>query len=283
MLDKIPEIWYPGTGEIRQAPIYLAKDGRIEMPIFLPPLGSVFVVFRESPDQKHITNIKFYNQELFPAQKQESINLSIMELLQKNENELVVYAMIPGTYRFSDNSKRTYKIKVKQHPKIIPVTDFWQLSFPKGWGAPDSVIFDKLISLTESDDPGIKFFSGTVTYSNTFIIDKADFSKSNTFLLELGNVKDVAEIVLNGKFIRILWAPPFKVNVTSVLVPGTNKLTIRVTNLWPNRLIGDQFLPEKERYTFTNIKKFTKDSPLRESGLLGPVCILKVKRKSFKF
>ena len=67
------------------------------------------------------------------------------------------------------------------------------------------------------------------------------------------------------------WKPVEGPKVDWTLKPGKNRLEIRVTNLWPNRLIGDQQLPPEQRRTRTNIRKYKKDSPLLPSGLLGPV------------
>jgi len=89
-------------------------------------------------------------------------------------------------------------------------------------------------------------------------------------------VKNIAEVSLNGKPLGILWKEPFRVDVTDTLVEGKNELTIQITNLWANRLIGDQKLPEKERSTWTSGEFFKATDPLLPSGLLGPVQILPV-------
>jgi hypothetical protein len=91
--------------------------------------------------------------------------------------------------------------------------------------------------------------------------------------LELGEVKNLAEVSLNGRDLGVLWKPPFSVDITDAVQPGQNLLEVRVTNLWPNRLIGDQHLPENERHTWTTWSPYTADSPLLPSGLLGPVRI----------
>jgi len=89
--------------------------------------------------------------------------------------------------------------------------------------------------------------------------------------LHLGVVKELAEIRVNGRDCGLLWEIPFRADVTNAVRPGKNQLEIKVTNLWPNRLIGDTFLPEGKQFTRTNIAAFTQNSPLLESGLLGPV------------
>lgn len=85
---------------------------------------------------------------------------------------------------------------------------------------------------------------------------------------------------LNGHDLGILWKPPFRVEVTAALRPGHNKLEVRVTNLWPNRLIGDAALPENQRFTWTTFQPYQSNDPLLESGLIGPVKILPVARQA---
>ena len=83
---------------------------------------------------------------------------------------------------------------------------------------------------------------------------------------------------MNGKPLGVVWKMPREVDVTAAATTGFNRLSIKVVNGWPNRLIGDQLLPENQRLTRTNITKFTRDSPLIPSGLLGPVELRRVTR-----
>jgi hypothetical protein len=92
-------------------------------------------------------------------------------------------------------------------------------------------------------------------------------------VLDLGEVRETARVWVKGKEMGVAWKRPFVVDVTSAVVQGSNSLKVQVTNLWPNRIIGDQSLPAGKRFTHTNITKFTKDSPLMPSGLLGPVTV----------
>ena len=102
----------------------------------------------------------------------------------------------------------------------------------------------------------------------------ADLVTLANLWLDLGNVRELAEVRLNGRSLGVLWAPPWRVEITGAAKPGTNTLEIEVVNFWPNRIIGDQFLAPEKRFTRTNIRKLTRDTPLMESGLLGPVRVL---------
>jgi hypothetical protein len=156
----------------------------------------------------------------------------------------------------------------------------WDVSFPPERGAPARVRLDALSSWTTSSDPGVKYFSGTATYVKDVQAVPGWFRSGASVVLDLGNVKEIAEVSVNGKSVGgILWKPPFQADVTAALRPGANRVEIKVTNLWPNRMIGDQQPGAAKRYTFTDYKPYTKDSPLLESGLLGPVSLSAVARR----
>ena len=153
----------------------------------------------------------------------------------------------------------------------------WTVHFDPKWGGPATAQFDSLVSWTTRPEPGIKFYSGTATYEKTFSIsDSALRTPHSALLLDLGNLRELAAIKVNGKSCGITWSPPFRVNITNALKPGTNKLEIEVVNFWPNRIIGDASLPPEQRFTRTNIRKLTANTPLMESGLFGPVQLLYV-------
>jgi len=147
----------------------------------------------------------------------------------------------------------------------------WTLRFPSGWGAPGSVVWEALTDWTRSEDPGIRFFSGTASYSAEFEAAKEFLEERRGFLLNLGGVKEVAEVILNGRHLGILWKEPFEIDVSRALRPGRNTLEIKITNLWHNRLMGDLLNPEAKPYTRTNITLKAQD-PI-PSGLFGPVAI----------
>jgi hypothetical protein len=149
----------------------------------------------------------------------------------------------------------------------------WTVSFQPGRGAPTgSVRFDALSSWTKSPDAGVKYFSGTATYTHDIEAPADAFRPGRRIELDLGAVKEIAEVLVNGERVGdALWKPPYRADITEALMRGTNRIEVRVTNLWPNRMIGDLQPGVTQTYTFTDFRPFTKDSPLLESGLLGPV------------
>ena len=146
----------------------------------------------------------------------------------------------------------------------------WHISFQAGRGATSDAVFETLHSLSDSEEPGIRYFSGTATYSKDFTVDNLD----GQVILDLGEVYHIAEVIVNGKSVRTLWKVPYEVEITDYLKQGSNSLEIRVTNLWPNRLIGDARLPESERLTYTSFPFYSPEDSLQTSGLIGPVRIL---------
>lgn len=146
----------------------------------------------------------------------------------------------------------------------------WEVNFDPKWGGPASATFEKLQSWTTRPEEGIKFYSGTATYRKTFDLPAALRGPNIRIALDLGEVKYVARVRLNGKDLGVVWTKPFRVDLTEAVKPSGNVLEIDVANLWPNRIIGDSLLPPDQRFTRTNIV-YTQDTPLWPSGLLGPV------------
>ena len=156
----------------------------------------------------------------------------------------------------------------------IEITSPWTVSFQSGLGAPGQTTFNELKSYTESDDPAIKYFSGTATYRNTFKISKKDLKQEGRFILDLGQVGCLAEVIVNGQKLGTLWKNPYTIDITDALRKGENHLELKVVNLWVNRLIGDLQPDCKQKYTYCSFDKFYRaDSPLQPSGLITPVNI----------
>ena len=152
----------------------------------------------------------------------------------------------------------------------------WRVKFDPRWGGPENAVFDELVSWTQRPEPGIKFYSGTATYENAFDwpATAGNSDAPPRVWLDLGRVRELAEVRVNGRACGIVWSPPFRVDITGALKPGRNSLAVDVVNFWPNRIIGDAALPADQRLTRTNIRKLTATTPLIASGLFGPVQLL---------
>ena len=151
----------------------------------------------------------------------------------------------------------------------------WTVQFNPKWGGPEQpVTFEALQDWTQRAEEGIKYYSGTATYRKTFDLDAGSKKPNGELYLDLGVVKNVAEVRLNGKGLGVVWCPPWRIDITDAVKAKDNKLEIDVVNLWPNRMIGDGKLPPEKRFTKTNIQGFYKgERPLFPSGLLGPLTI----------
>ena len=146
----------------------------------------------------------------------------------------------------------------------------WAVAFQPGRGAPASVTLPALTDWTQAADPGVRYFSGTATYRQTLKVPA--IRPGQRLILDLGEVREVAEVLVNGKSAGTLWKPPYEADLTGLVHRGINTLEVRVTNLWVNRLIGDA-QPGAKPITFTTLKTYRADAPLRPSGLIGPVTL----------
>jgi hypothetical protein len=168
-------------------------------------------------------------------------------------------------------------LPAEQKAQLTTLDGAWKVSFQQGRGAPDSITIDKLASWSDSTDSGVKYFSGTGTYSKTVTAPAQWFARGTRVWIDLGDVKNLAEVSVNGKPLGIVWHAPYRVDATTALKPGPNEVVVKVTNAWVNRLIGDQ-QPGATKYTFADVKPYRANSPLLASGLIGPVSIYSEKR-----
>ncbi len=183
--------------------------------------------------------------------------------LEPNDAVFVVFR------RASTTPSRSLPLQAET--KLGTLQGSWDVAFQADRGAPAKISLDSLSSWSDNSDAGVKYFSGTGTYTKT-IQAPADWFKTGAKLwLDLGDVKNIAEVSVNGKPLGILWKTPFRVDLTSALKPGANTLEIKVTNLWVNRLVGDQQPNVTKKFTYTAQQFYRADSPLLPSGLLGPV------------
>jgi hypothetical protein len=172
---------------------------------------------------------------------------------------------------------------------LATVNDPWTLSFPPNLGAPPNIQVAQLESWTANADPGVKYFSGTATYTKNVQAPLAWFHPGAKVMLDLGTVKDLAEVSINGKAMGILWKAPYQVDATGALKPGPNRLEIKVTNEWTNRLIGDRLGPTDKRVLASSGPApggrgggggfgLANQTPI-ESGLIGPVTVISVEAR----
>jgi hypothetical protein len=176
---------------------------------------------------------------------------------------------------FRNKAKETSRTITRPTEKQLTVINgTWNLSFQANRGAPAQITLNSLTPWNENPDNGVKYFSGTGTYTNTINAPEDWFKEKTQIWLDLGTVKNLAEVTVNGKSLGIVWKFPFRVNITEALKQGDNTLEVKVTNLWVNRLIGDQQPGVTNKITYTTQAFYRADSPLHPSGLLGPVQLL---------
>jgi hypothetical protein len=300
---KSPQWWNPETGIMTPLTAYApGSNGTVHVPLLLGPSGSGFVVFTndDNPAKDRVASITRNGQNLIQG------GIASFQIKKENLPENVIDFMngeisMPGTYIYTLANGTTQNLNIPTEQKEVEVSGSWELKFPEGSGAPASVKLDKLDSWTNLPDKEINHFSGTASYFNTFSVPKGFIGKSDKLYLELGKVKVMAKIFVNGKEGGISWKPPYRMDITSLVKNGENKLRIDVVNLWINRQIGDEFLPEDSdrnpdgtlkswpewvmkdqksptgRHSFSTWRLWKKDDPLQESGLLGPVKFYLVK------
>jgi hypothetical protein len=213
------------------------------------------------------------------------------------KGDLMLEAWQNGQYELRTASGRELKCTVKSLIKPMELTGTWDLSFPPNWGAPAHIMLNKLIPWNECPNIDIKYFSGTATYTKKFNLPANPTGKNKRLYLDLGKVKVMAEVIINGHDLGNLWTPPFCIDITDAVKPGANMLEIKVVNLWVNRLIGDEQIPEgivrkpdgmlkawpswvaedkpnpTGRFTFESWQSWKKNDSLLESGLIGPVTL----------
>lgn len=205
----------------------------------------------------------------------------------------------PGEYSWTKASGKKGRATAARAARTLPITGPWQVRFATNENA---VVFDKLISWSDHASPEVKYFSGTAVYSCAFDVSNEAITGNQHVYLDLGKVACMAHVTLNGKDLGVLWKAPFGMDVAETVKPGRNSMQVKVVNLWINRMIGDEQLPEDSdrnpdgtlkawpkwlldgkpspagRTTFTTWRLWKKDSPLQVSGLLGPVTLHFVER-----
>ncbi len=271
---RVPQLWDPQTGEIKPMLTYREENGKTVVPLHLAPEGSAFVVFAEAALGRHLVGIEKEGKSLFPGNSTTAKEYPLFSF-SRDRNGWTMNGAEAGTYRLKWSDGRVQTINVAGNSRNISLDASWTIHFDPQWGGPEQMTADGLKSWTEYEQPGMKYYSGTAVYKTSFSLKKKDFEGKQA-VLDLGNLREMAVIVLNGHRFPLNWTAPFETDVTGYLVNGTNTLEVEITNLWPNRLIGDGKLPGSQRFTKTNVNKFEAadaESLLRISGLLGPVTL----------
>lgn len=238
--------------------------------------------------------------------------LPAAEVSINQKGSMVLQAWRNGKYALHLSNGETRTVGITGIPGTLAVTGDWKLRFPAKWGAPEVIELDHLISWSDHSDPGVQYFSGTATYEKTFKLASGLPGNGQRLWLDLGRVYNIAEISVNGHNPVTCWKPPFRMDITDLVHSGQNHLEINITNLWINRMIGDekhpdtrpfawnnrwraqlpvewdqwqvmidqetlhpgQYANETGRYAFSTAKYYGPDDPLIESGLIGPVTVL---------
>ena len=244
-------LWDPITGKTYRLDKLIFNDNVWKSKLKFEPYQSYFIVF----DKRSLENIE--NSQI-TGNSRRSQNLRRLE----NRRNLTI-----SDYSFFSEESLVMTIKGK-----------WDVKFNTKFGGPERAVFEQLSDWSLNDDEGIKYYSGIATYSNIFDMPKGVSLEEERFIIDLGNVKNLARVVLNGVEVGTLWTYPWKLDITDKLVEKDNRLVIEVANLWVNRLVGDLNLKAqgKKGYTFTTYNPYDAKSPLKASGLLGPVTIKKI-------
>ena len=310
--DRQPELSDPLTGETRDLPQFTRRDGRTTMPMRFEPEQSCFVIFRKVaasnavakevnfPELKalklaagavgglHIRKAAYAAIDGFAE-----MDVTAMVAAQVHDGRLGLFVTRElfgsdpafGHYKelrveYSE-AGNNFTNRTPENEWLVlgggqPVAGPWELSFDPHWGGPEAVTFDSLADWTSRAEPGIKFYSGKAVYRKTLSVAPGAIIPGGKYYLDLGVVKNLARVRLNGRDLGVVWCYPWRVNISEAIRAGDNQLEIEVANLWPNRLIGDQALPPEKRFTWVSINPFKSHSSLLPSGLLGPVTMLTV-------
>jgi hypothetical protein len=161
-----------------------------------------------------------------------------------------------GTYHAKKRSGRAVRFDIQNISKPVEIKGPWQISFPPLAGAPPAISLDHLVSLHRVENSGVKYFSGTATYKTNFSISADFLQRKLQVFVDLGRVEVVAQVMINGKDLGTFWIRPYRANVTQAIRIGLNNLEIRVTNLWPNRLIGDEQMPDPDTFSLAGSNGF---------------------------
>ena len=263
---KRPELWMPESGTAAPYPFYETVPTGTRVPLRLAAYGSVFVIFREPAADKHLIGA---SESVGAGPAKADFPCDDLEWVANRHGHLELLTWKGDTCTLRYTAGSGIDVIFQPIPAPHEITGPWDVRFQKDRGAPASKVFDDLHSWTNDPEDGVKYFSGTASYQKQFDLPADWLKGGDRVFLDLGLVRNVAQVTLNDQALGILWTAPWQLDVTDILRPGTNTLVVEVTNLWANRMMGDANLPPEKRICHSSLPP-VKGQPL-ESGLLGPV------------
>lgn len=270
---KQPYLFDPVTGAIAPIALYADDQEKTTLSLELEPWGSTFIVFSdEKAGSKHVVSVAKNGQALFPQNPASGLRLSFTE-----KGEIHFKAEIGGEYQlgYSDATSRSLKVETPQPPLVL--TNNWQVRFPHGWGFDPIQEFEQLIDWRDHPNKELSIFSGVATYNASFTLEKGTLDQTSNYILNLGQVGEVAKVYLNGREVGTRVFPPYQFEVQDMLREGKNNISIEVATTWLNQLIGEAAKPMDQQRTRSNLKTgdnrpWSNYSP-SPAGLIGPVSL----------
>lgn len=160
--------------------------------------------------------------------------------------------------------------KNKKRIQTLDISMNWKLNFDTALGGPREYKLDTLISWSDILTDGIKYYSGSATYTKDFNLNKEVFTKNEEACINFTDVQELARVYVNGNDCGMLWTPPYRLRITPYLKKGINQITVEAINTWNNRIVGDLRAADQKPFAKTNAKvKFKSTSPLLPSGIIG--------------
>lgn len=276
---KTPEIWNAENGEVTKPAIFSIERNQTRIPATFKPYESKIFVFTNEAPTRYIQKVAFEGKQIFPLQQLNDTIISVPQAeLKKGKFELK--SVFTGEFDLNTNDTKLIKTKLVQ-PKVLDILkpkikiEF----FPISDEIIPSVEMTSLKSLTEFENPAIKYFAGKAKYTITFNVPKNYSNSEDSIVLNLGKMDATAEVVLNGKLLTYAWQSDTRIPVMNLL-KGENKLVVTVATVCRNRFIGDlnQFGTVKSLWTTSPIDQIlNKTMPLKPSGLMGPIQLVEYK------
>jgi len=273
---RVPQFLYPDSGRTIRCANFTEENARTLLDLKLEPYESVFLFFPASGKATdHVRVLRRNGKEIATPANLGELDTGIW---LSEDGALTVQATEAGVYEISTAAGRVLSARVEKVAEPFNIRGDWVVEFQPNRGAPKQITLNELQPWTAHPDAGVRYYSGTATYRLRFSIPASLVSSGQELYVDLGDVRMLAEVRLNGKKLGIAWKPPYVVKATSVL-QMENLIEIEVSNVWKNRLIGDSDLSQAERVTWVADDGIRKNpvlqphSPLATSGLLGPVVL----------